>query len=845
MNNTIEITTDLKETQDHSTDDFTLEIKEIEDIRHNQASEVNDPIDESLKISTPAWPLQFVAAVNPFWFKRDQHFYEVTSELESILHQPLFMPFEYYEERYNKGEISRSSIDQALELAGRRWKNLPKSADDMDKVSRSIQRLLRQFETFAESYRSTQDFNRIVINEVGKYAAAYFDDQQALSRFPWQSGSFWEGWFEAQRFDSSMKQYGIKDFGKTVSIFKTMQPREAIEEILKRIGLISKIGSYVYMQRLLATNIGWASQFKYLEWQRSLGYEVSRSSSAIDFLAIRMIYDYAIFEYARKTNSFPGINWVSSMNEARLTHESRMRPYILQYVWQLAFEISYQERVSFQLDLETDKETIIGKYQFAFCIDVRSEMLRRHIEAQSDEYQTIGFAGFFGAPIDYHRLGEKSVGHRLPVLLSPAFSVKEVPKNHAANKHANKTVNDRMIFSYFRNLRKAPFSSFLYVELFGMLSIENMIRRTWRILVARIKGGKVPMRFNTTWKKPDVENAHSCKGDHSLSIEQKTDQAAKILESIGLIGNLGELVFLCGHGAETSNNAFRSSLDCGACGGHAGDINARVVVDLLNDPNVRTHLDKRGIVIPDSTWFVAGIHETVTDKVYILDEEKIPQKYKSQISKIKSDLEKATDAANTERFTARSSVLDPDSSRRSANWAEVRPEWGLSGNACFIVAPRVRTKSINLSSRSFLHDYDWSKDKEYKTLELIMTAPMIVTNWINMQYYGSVVAPQYYGSGNKVLHNLTGETGVVEGNGGDLRVGLPIQSVHDGEKFIHDPLRLTVFIEAPEEEIEKIISNHEMVRELLDNEWLHLIHINPQNLRLSRRLPGGIYKKIR
>ena len=121
---------------------------------------------------------------------------------------------------------------------------------------------------------------------------------------------------------------------------------------------------------------------------------------------------------------------------------------------------------------------------------------------------------------------------------------------------------------------------------------------------------------------------------------------------------------------------------------------------------------------------------------------------------------------------------------------------------------------------------------------------MIVTNWINLQYYASTVAPTVFGSGNKVLHNLVNETGVYEGNGGDLRVGLPFQSVHDGNKFVHDPLRLSVFIEAPRDQIELIIANHEVVRQLVDNEWLHLIHIDPISLTSQRRTHGGEYVPV-
>jgi uncharacterized protein YbcC (UPF0753/DUF2309 family) len=47
---------------------------------------------------------------------------------------------------------------------------------------------------------------------------------------------------------------------------------------------------------------------------------------------------------------------------------------------------------------------------------------------------------------------------------------------------------------------------------------------------------------------------------------------------------------------------------------------------------------------------------------------------------------------------------------RSRDWSQVRPEWGLAGNACFIVAPRARIKHLDLGGRSFLHDYDWQAD---------------------------------------------------------------------------------------------------------------------------------------
>jgi hypothetical protein len=164
---------------------------------------------------------------------------------------------------------------------------------------------------------------------------------------------------------------------------------------------------------------------------------------------------------------------------------------------------------------------------------------------------------------------------------------------------------------------------------------------------------------------------------------------------------------------------------------------------------------------------------------------------------------------------------------RDRDWAEVRPEWGLAGNAAFIAAPRERTRHVDLAGRSFLHEYRWRDDAGFATLELIMTAPMVVAHWINLQYYASTVDNGCFGSGDKTLHNVVGgHLGVFEGNGGDLRVGLPLQSLHDGAQWVHTPLRLSVFIEAPRDAIEAVLQKHLAVRALVANGWLDLFQLD-------------------
>jgi uncharacterized protein YbcC (UPF0753/DUF2309 family) len=237
---------------------------------------------------------------------------------------------------------------------------------------------------------------------------------------------------------------------------------------------------------------------------------------------------------------------------------------------------------------------------------------------------------------------------------------------------------------------------------------------------------------------------------------------------------------------------------------YSGEVNVRLLAVLLNDPEVRAGLAPDGIEIPDDTLFLAALHDTTTDQVTLYAEDYFSAVNKRDIDQAETWLGAAGKIARTERAIRLPRARQERSFlRRSRDWAETRPEWALAGCKAFIAAPRMRTAGKNLEGRAFLHDYDWRQDMNFSVLELILTAPVVVASWISLQYYGSTVAPEVFGAGNKLLHNITGGLGVVEGNGGLMRVGLPWQSVHDGEQYAHEPLRLSVCIEAPPKRFQK------------------------------------------
>jgi uncharacterized protein YbcC (UPF0753/DUF2309 family) len=68
----------------------------------------------------------------------------------------------------------------------------------------------------------------------------------------------------------------------------------------------------------------------------------------------------------------------------------------------------------------------------------------------------------------------------------------------------------------------------------------------------------------------------------------------------------------------------------------------------------------------------------------------------------------------------------------------------------------------------------------------------------------------------------------VQGNGGDLMTGLPLQSLMSGaDQPHHQPLRLSTVIHAPVERVTEVLADNPDVAELLDNDWLSLTVVDP------------------
>lgn len=845
---------------------------------------------------------------------------------------------------------------------------------------------------FCDGALETQ-VNDLINREMIKWCEGFLDEGHAPWPMPGRDRGFYGAWKWLAKQEWSA--CGIADSRKKIARLPELA-EDALLESLDALGIPSEFWPD-YLSRHLTALPGWAGFIKWRSDQADYKWQEAYPATLVQYLAVRVWYERELVQKVCREElgidgNLEALSKLIALSEDErgkaavvreralradgsrvkaspsraawrlltLAHALEVAPAALLEtppeslkvmsdwlddfpdsehgpVWLQAFEAGYREQLMQKLlpslSNQVAPSSVRHQAQAVFCIDVRAESFRRHLEAVGD-YETYGFAGFFNAFIRYRGLGSHHEIDQFPVVMKAKNEVREVARTYHARLLSRHRAGSRLLHAgheLLHDLKENVVTPYVAVETLGWFyglpligktvftawyqdwaewvrttfvptvatamtvdklmpeEVQEMLTAEQRAVIRRALQERFGDRdLNLSLERLEFLRKRALNepttdqepGTSSLTEEEEAkfvqelrsqyqinpggaftrleritrigfttgEQAFTVetaLRMMGLVRNFARLVLICGHGSTSDNNPFEAALDCGACGGNPGMPNARVLAAMANKAGVRYALASKGIVIPQDTYFIAGLHDTTMDTVQFYDLEDLPHTHLKDLLRLTQALEEAGRRNSRERcarFPEVAANLSPtqaarETRRRSGDWSEVRPEWGLAGNAAFIIGRRELSKGVNLDGRVFLHSYDYREDEGSRLLEIVMTGPQTVGQWINMEYYFSTVDNEIYGSGTKVYHNVVGRFGVMSGPQSDLRTGLAFQTVMDGQRPFHEPMRMFTLIEAPRDQILRIIGRHRFLQRLYDNEWVHLAVLDPEEKQFYRYVP--------
>jgi hypothetical protein len=785
------------------------------------STETTSTIDASIEQAATAvgsvWPLHSFVTANPLAGFEKHPFHEAVRRGERLFGGDGYPSASVFRAAWESGHIDPETLETELAAHG--------YDDDPDAL---LGRMAAESTASDSASTATSSAAEEVDRLVVKWLAAFLDEGHAEWSMPGRDRGFYHAFRAVARYDDDLPD-------RSAIAALPDDPADAIEGVVDDVPTEEWVDVFEYHLTALP---GWTGLIKQRvadggAWQEA--YPITLT----EYLAVRLtLVDLLDAPLSPPEDALPDADEADEAGEGGAAGETVP----LAEAWLTAWEKTYRAELVGALadesaSLDADDEDGRPDAQLVFCIDTRSEILRRHLEA-AGAYETYGYAGFFGVPMRYEGYRSSVAVDACPPILDAQHRITDRPSDGHDHERATADRRSNVLeagASALNSLKSNAATAFSFVESSGSAYGVALAART--LLPGRVHDlldavdRKVPADHE--FCEPTVDHDHDPTSEESLPLgltdEEKIEYAASAFELMGW-ESFARLVVFTGHASETENNPFASSLDCGACAGNPGGPNARVLAAICNDDAVQEALAERGFDIPDDTVFVAAEHNTTTDEVTIY-ETGVPESHQEDLEGLQSALVTAREGAAAERaeaFDGATASGVRETERRAADWAQTRPEWGLAGNAAFVIGPRDLTSDLDLGGRSFLHSYDWTTDPDGDALSAIVAGPMVVTQWINNQYYFATVDNAVYGSGSKVTHNPVGNVGVYQGNGGDLMSGLPLQSVMATDDVPrHQPLRLSTVIHAPVDRVAEVVTANEHVATLLDNGWLSLTVVDP------------------
>jgi hypothetical protein len=269
-------------------------------------------------------------------------------------------------------------------------------------------------------------WRQAITHQVSQTCAAYFDQHQADWQ-PERGMGLYAFWRETLEHDHGIGLLmGLPHIADGIRALPACA-REAERWVMRRLDLPPEVWAD-YLEAVLLTVNGWASWCAYLGWEAKLAGRVTNTCANCWPSA----WPGAPCCWSARTTKPPATPSIPCSRSGPFAGApaTGAQDLLVDELWQLALEAGYQRLAAALLQQSRRRPPV--EVQAAFCIDVRSEPLRRALEAVHPGMQTLGFAGFFGLPVAYTPLATEASRPQLPGLLAPAYQVQDVVAPAAA-----------------------------------------------------------------------------------------------------------------------------------------------------------------------------------------------------------------------------------------------------------------------------------------------------------------------------------------------------------------------------------------------------------------------------
>ena len=736
-----------------------------------------------------------------------------------------------------------------------------------------------------------QDTDHLVHDLLIPFCAAFLDQGFSRWTLPDREQGFFRAFLTAYGGDSSPPEPWLESLPTELARWEQSQikPCEALVESLELLGVPESEWENRITAALLALR-GWAGMIRQVELRAdSVAHPIPLGSLA-EFAAIRMLLDrlaiahvckesldyegelsdirracrlpahkqegasldqraFAIFELAQVMGWLPGqLAKLKKEQWSELVGEMEAFPLIQRRrIFHAAFERRYRTQTLDAISIhagQARQDAPAPRFQLFCCLDEREESFRRHIEEIAPDAVTFGAAGFYGLPMYYRGAADAHFVPLCPIVIRPQHWVREAVAPIADERHTSRAKTRRALgmASHRVHLLSRTFvaGAVLAAGAGALASLPLVARVLFPRTTARLRSKlgrflQPPTETRLEIERRDAEPSPQ-PGHLGYTVAEMAIMAERFLRDVGLTEVFAPLVVVLGHGSNSLNNPHNSAYNCGACGGSCGGPNARALAHILNDRRIRETIAAHGIVIPESTHFVGGWHNTCNDVVTTYDLDAIPPSHQAPFERVRREIEQACQRNAHERsrrfvsapLTMSFAAAHRHVEARSEDLAQTRPECGHASNALCIVARRSRTQGLFLDRRAFLTSYDPTQDDaQASTLMRLLQAAVPVCAGINLEYYFSYVDPVGYGCGTKLPHNVASLLGVMDGAASDLRPGLPWQMVE-----IHEPVRLLFIIETTPEVMNGIMDKNPAIGRLCRNGWVQVATLSPDSAQI-------------